>query len=141
MCNHLIDDVNTSSELTCSFLVYFPFWCQIWKSKTRVSCALCDDCELLVDSENLLKILVSLYLKQACKLYDIYLVWIITGMRVFEWKKRLMNNIFLWQSINEIYLKILYRKTYLTHPQKNPTTCNNLSRIDHGGSQYCQWLT
>jgi len=81
MCNHLMDDVNTSSELTCSFAVYFPFCRQIWKCKTRVSCVLCDDCELLVGSENLLKILVSLYLKQACKLYDIYLVWIITGMR------------------------------------------------------------
>ena len=54
-----------------------------------MSCALCDDCELLVDSENLLKILVSLYLKQACKLYDIYLVWNITGMGVVEMKKML----------------------------------------------------
>ena len=66
----------------------------IWRSKTRISCTLCDDCELLVDSKKLLKILVSLYLKQACKLYDIYLVWIIMGMFVVEWKKTLINNIF-----------------------------------------------
>jgi len=36
----------------------------------------------------LLKILVSLYLKQACKLYDIYQELIIIGMHVVEWKKK-----------------------------------------------------
>jgi len=34
-------------------------------------------------------------MKQACKLYDIYLVWIIAGMHVVECKKKwFMKNIF-----------------------------------------------
>jgi len=56
----MIDDVNKSSELMCIFSVYFLFWPQIWRSKTRMSCALCDDCELLGDFEKLSKILVQL---------------------------------------------------------------------------------
>ena len=57
MCNHLIDRVNMSSELACNFGVYF---------------ALCDDCEMLLDSKMFFENISESISKQACKLYEIY---------------------------------------------------------------------
>jgi len=115
MCNHLIDDVNTSSELTFRDIYFFLApnlkvqnkgeWCFMWwlwiVSRPRKT----------IENTSSIK-WVDLYLKQACKLYNIYLVWIITGMGVAEWKTHFMNNIFHLT----IYKKDIYKiNSYLPY--------------------------